>query len=125
MVPLPEMAWRIIEPRLANPKWIFPSFHKATRVGAKSDGHSKSTKDARRRMRKVTGIDNWTAHDLRRTCRTIMAREGVPPHIAEQVLGHAQSGIEGVYDQHTYIYENRQALEKVETAIQKLLVVCE
>ena len=54
-----------------------------------------------------------------------MAREGVPPHIAEQVLGHVQSGIEGVYDQHTYIQEKRQALEKVEAAIRKLLVVCE
>ncbi len=125
VVPLPEMAWRIIEPRLTNSKWIFPSFHNATRVCAKGDGHSKSTKDARRRLRKVTGIDNWTAHDLRRTCRTIMAREGVPPHIAEQVLGHVQSGIEGVYDQHTYIHEKRQALEKVEAAIRKLLVVCE
>jgi len=71
VVPLPEMAWRIIEPRLTNSKWIFPSFHDATRVGAKGDGHSKCTKDARRRLRKVTGIDNWTAHDLRRTCRTI------------------------------------------------------
>ena len=125
VVPLPEMAWSIIEPRLNKEEWIFPSFHNVTRVGAKGDGHSKSTKDARRRLRKMTEIENWTAHDLRRTCRTIMAREGVLPHIAEQVLGHVQSGIEGVYDQHSYIQEKRQALEKVESVIRNLLVVCE
>ena len=125
VVPLPEMAWRIIQPRLTNPKWIFPSRHNVTRIGAKGDGHSKSTKDARRRLSQMTGINNWTAHDLRRTCRTIMAREGVPPHIAEQVLGHVQSGIEGVYDQHSYIHEKRRALEKVEETIRKLLVICE
>ena len=96
-----------------------------TQVGARGDGHSKSTKDARRRLGKATGFDNWTAHDLRRTCRTIMAREGVPPHVAEQVLGHVQSGIEGVYDQHTYIHEKRQALAKVESVIRSLLAVSE
>jgi len=125
VVPLPGMAWNIIEPRLNNERWLFPSVHNVTRVGAKGDGHTKSTKDARRRLRKVTEIENWTAHDLRRTCRTIMAREGVLPHIAEQVLGHVQAGIEGVYDQHSYILEKRQALDKVEAAIQTLLVVCE
>ena len=125
VVPLPDLAWSIMEPRLANPRWVFPSVHNVTRVGARGDGHSKSTKDARRRLGKATGFDNWTAHDLRRTCRTIMAREGVPPHVAEQVLGHVQSGIEGVYDQHTYIHEKRQALAKVESVIRGLLAFSE
>ena len=43
------------------------------------------------------------------------------------LTGHAsvQSGIEGVYDQHTYIHEKRQALAKVESVIRSLLAVSE
>lgn len=50
-----------------------------------------------------------------------MAREGIPPHIAEQVLGHVQTGIEGIYDQHSYLNEKRRALEKVDFAVGKIL----
>lgn len=121
VLPLPPLAWEIIKPRLNNERWIFPSAYNTTRDGAKGDGHTKSTKDAVRRLRKATGIDNWTGHDLRRTCRTIMARTGVLPHIAEQVLGHAQGGIEAVYDQHSYVDEKRRALEKVNREIGRLL----
>jgi len=54
-----------------------------------------------------------------------MIPRSVPSHIAEHVLGDVQSSIEGVYDQHTYIHEKGQALEKDEATIRKLLVVCE
>ena len=118
---IPPLAWEIIKPRLDNEKWVFPSAYNTTREGAKSEGHTKSTKDARRRLRDSTGIKGWTAHDLRRTCRTIMAREGVLPHIAEQVLGHTQGGVESIYDQHTYLEEKRSALGKVENVICKIL----
>jgi hypothetical protein len=50
-----------------------------------------------------------------------MAREGILPHIAEQVLGHTQGGVESIYDQHTYLEEKRAALEKVENVICKVL----
>lgn len=68
------------------------------------------------RMRKL-GIEAFTLHDLRRTCRTGLARlkgaDGKPavlPHIAERVLNHAQEKIEGTYDQHDYLDEKRAAL---------------
>lgn len=121
VVPLPPAAWKIIAPRLENEKWVFPSVYNTTREGAKGDGHTKSTKDARRRLQEATGIEGWTAHDLRRTCRTIMSREGVLPHVAEQVLGHAQTGVEGIYDQHSYLKEKAQALEMVDRAICRII----
>ena len=46
-----------------------------------------------------------------------MAREGVLPNIAEQVLGHVQPGIEAIYDQYQYIEEKGEALKKVEAVI--------
>ena len=96
VLPIPPLAWGIIEPRLNNEQWIFPSAYNTTKKGALRDGHTKSTKDARRRLRQSTEVTEWTGHDLRRTCRTIMAREGVLPHIAEQILGHVQGGVEGI-----------------------------
>jgi integrase len=121
VLPLPTTAWAIIKPRLKNEKWVFPSKYNTTRKTARGDGHTKSTKETRRRLRVATGIEGWTGHDLRRTCRTIMSREGVSPHVAEQVLGHVQGGVEGIYDQHSYVDEKRKALEKVDIAISKIL----
>jgi integrase len=58
------------------------------------------------------GVKPFTLHDLRRTCRTGLARLEVPPHIAERVLNHAQDKIPGTYDVHSYLDEKRAALEK-------------
>lgn len=121
VLPLPSVAWTIIEPRLQNSKWIFPSAYNQTRTSSRGDGHTKSTKDARRRLREATGIEGWTAHDFRRTCRTIMSREKVEPYIAERVLGHIQGGVEGIYDRHAYIAEKAAALKKVDRAVCKIV----
>lgn len=61
---------------------------------------------------KKLGIEEFTLHDLRRTCRTGLGKLRVPPHVAEMVLNHAQSGIVGVYDTYTYLDERREALDK-------------
>jgi integrase len=58
------------------------------------------------------GIASFTAHDLRRTARTGLARLGVSVSIAERVLNHARERIEATYDVHDYIDEKRAALEK-------------
>jgi hypothetical protein len=54
---------------------------------------------------------DYNLHDTRRTCRTGMSRLRVPPHVSERVLGHAQLGIERVYDVHSYADEKRHALQ--------------
>lgn len=61
---------------------------------------------------KERGIESFTLHDLRRTCRTGLARIKVAPHIAERVLNHAQEKIPGTYDTHDYLDEKRDALDK-------------
>jgi integrase len=63
------------------------------------------------RMKKL-GIAEFTLHDLRRTCRTGLAKIGTVPHIAERVLNHAQEKIPGTYDTHDYLEEKRAALDK-------------
>jgi integrase len=69
---------------------------------------------------KALGIGHFTLHDLRRTCRTGLAKLKVPPHIAERVVNHAQDEMTEVYDLHTYIDEKREALEKWEAHLASL-----
>jgi len=61
---------------------------------------------------KAHGIAAFTLHDLRRTCRTGLARLKIEPHIAERVLGHAQERIAATYDTHAYLDEMRSALNQ-------------
>ncbi|WP_375690212.1 tyrosine-type recombinase/integrase [Pseudooceanicola sp. LIPI14-2-Ac024] len=67
----------------------------------------------RNRLRRMTGIADWSLHDLRRTAATNMARLGVAPHIIEAVINHksgAVSGIAAVYNRYGYDAEKAQAL---------------
>jgi integrase len=46
------------------------------------------------------GLEYFVIHDLRRTCRSLLAELQVPAHIAERCLNHKQKGVEGVYDRY-------------------------
>jgi len=120
-LPLPPLAWEIIEQRLNQKgEWIFPSKHNTTRPGYTGRGHVNTTKHARNTLTKITGVEGWTGHDLRRTLRTLLSRAGILPHIAERVIGHIQQGVEGIYDRYAYLEEKKQALLKIEKMIRKI-----
>ena len=61
------------------------------------------------------GLPQWTAHDLRRTVLTKMAELGIPPIVLGHVANHrttTKAGVTlGVYVQHAYAREKREALE--------------
>ena len=61
---------------------------------------------------KMVGIDPFTPHDLRRTCRTGLSRIGVRRFIARRVLNHKQAGVDGIYDQYQYLKQRRRALAR-------------
>ncbi|ORT50680.1 integrase [Vibrio sp. qd031] len=63
-------------------------------------------------------MPHFTVHDLRRTCRTLLAKQGTPGHVAERCLNHKLKGVEGIYDQYDYLEERRVALSKLATALQ-------
>ena len=66
---------------------------------------------------KMGDIAEFTVHDLRRTCRSLMASAGVPGHVAERCLNHKLKGVEGIYDRYDYFDERREGLWKVEELI--------
>jgi len=56
------------------------------------------------------GLEYFVIHDLRRTCRSLLAELKVPPHIAERCLNHKVKGVEGIYDRYDYCDERAKAL---------------
>ena len=73
-------------------------------------GYSK----AKARLDCLSGVSDWTLHDLRRTVVSGMARLGVAPHVADKILNHQSgtiSGVAAVYQRHEFLKERKQALE--------------
>lgn len=74
-----------------------------------------------REKERLPPMPPWRLHDLRRTARSLMSRGGVPPDIAERVLGHAMTGVRGVYDRHQYLKEKHAALTKLAATITSIV----
>ena len=80
-VPLSPIAVSLLQPCVAtSADWLF----QARAKNSPFNGWSKS-KNA---LDQLSGVSNWTLHDLRRTFSTNMARLGVPPHVTEAILNH-------------------------------------
>ncbi len=69
----------------------------------------------------VLGIDPFTPHDLRRTCRTFLSEIGILREVAEAVIGHKPPGIVGNYDLYQYEKEKQQAMEAWERKLKTSL----
>ena len=53
-----------------------------------------------------------TAHDLRRSARSGLARLGVLKDVAERCLNHAVDEIESTYNVHDYFTERAEAMQR-------------
>lgn len=71
-----------------------------------------------KQLRGDMDIEHWAIHDLRRTAKTKMSELGVLPHVSEKVLGHKLGGVLAVYDQHSYLREQQEALDLLAAHIQ-------
>ena len=111
-LPLPQIALDIIraQPRLASNPHVF-----AGRQGGPFSGFSvtKTAFDAKL----PADMEPWVIHDLRRSARSLMSRAGIRPDISERVLGHALTGVEGVYDRYAYRQEKADALQRLAALI--------
>ena len=89
-----------------TPSWYSPSGEE----GRSFSGFSR----CKRRLDALSGVGNWTLHDLRRTAATHMARLGVAPHVVERILNHTGGtlgGVAGIYNRFSYLPDMRSALE--------------
>jgi integrase len=111
---LPPMALNIINnrPRLGDNQYV---------LTGRGGSHLAGFSQGKRALDKVTGVTNWTLHDLRRTARSLMSRAGVRENVAEKVLGHVQRGVVGIYDRHAYHDEKGHALRALAGLIENIL----
>lgn len=105
VVPLSAPALALVE---TLPKWNGGDFMLSTTGGKRPvSGFSK----AKARLDRLSKVEDWTLHDLRRSAATHMARLGVQQEHIERVLGHEVPGVAGTYNRYSYLTEKRAALD--------------
>lgn len=75
-------------------------------------------------LRRRLGFDTdnrYTPHDLRRTCATRMADNGVEPFIVERVLNHKLEGVMAVYNHAEYKIERIDAAIAMERIVMEII----
>lgn len=73
------------------------------------------------RIDKLSKVEGWVIHDLRRTARTHFSALPVPDMIRELVIAHAQPGLHQVYDQYSHREEKRECLRLWEQRLRGIL----
>jgi integrase len=113
--PLPALAVRILKgmPRVEGSPFVFPGrSDKAMHVGSKVQD----------RIKKLSGVEDFTFHDARRTFRTGLDKLKVPPHVKLECLGHARQGVGDIhYSHYDYLDEQREAFEAWAAHVEKLV----
>ena len=108
-VPLNAIALDVLRALPRTGECVFPG-RKAERP-LSDGGLDKALRTARAKI--MPDVERFTPHDLRRTARTGLAALGVPPFIADRIIGHAPKTVsDRHYDVHGYEMEKRAALEK-------------
>lgn len=87
-----------------------------------NDGYIKKSKKELANVLGDAGIEHFVIHDLRRSCRSLLAENKVLPHIAEKCLNHKLKGVEGIYDHYDYFEERKEALEQLSTQLTKIAI---
>lgn len=103
-----------IRERTGGSVWVFAS-------PRKKGSHIKAVTRAAGRIAEAAGIEDFTAHDLRRTAASHMTSMGIPRLVVSKILNHAESGITAVYDRHSYDEEKREALVKWSDRVEEIV----
>lgn len=118
VVPLSDLAIQLIEEALEkageNVVWLFPCGEGPLSPVVVARAILRANETSEKRPLGRFGITSWSAHDLRRTVLTGMARLGVAPIVLGHVANHRSTTRAGVtlavYAQYTYDKEKREAL---------------
>jgi integrase len=130
-IPLPDIVieWlKELQVRACGTAYVFPSRRTSKRpyMGAdtlnraitKLFGHEAGKKKQPPNL--MGDMEHFTVHDLRRTCRSLLAEQGTLGHVAERCLNHKLKGVEGIYNRYDYFDERKEALSKLAIKIYNL-----
>lgn len=131
-IPLPDLCvgwFKELQMRACGSDYVFPNRResKVPHMGKDTLNRAISKLFGREPGRKIQPPNKmgdtkyFAVHDLRRTCRSLLAEAQVPSHVAERCLNHKLKGVEGIYDRYDYLTERKEALEKIAILIKKII----
>ncbi len=124
MVPLTDAALEVLNalPRFQSGEFLFSHSHgqRPLRPNLFSDPKERLDALMIEELRKLAierhkdpnrvALPGFVNHDIRRSVRTHLSALRIGEEVREAVLAHVRPGIKGVYDQHQYLDEKREAL---------------
>jgi integrase len=116
-VPLSELALDILSQMKTistDSEWVFPS-------PVKRCGHIKNVQKTALRIREYSGVEDFKAHDLRRTAASLMTGMGISRLTVSKILNHVEQGITRIYDRYSYDREKRITLSKWSRRLEQIL----
>jgi integrase len=66
----------------------------------------------KRQIDRLSGVEDWRIHDIRRTASTNLTKLGIDRFIVQKILNHSEKGATKIYDRYSYMDEKREALQK-------------
>ncbi|MDP5210466.1 site-specific integrase [Microbulbifer sp. 2205BS26-8] len=132
VIPLPAQAitWlNELQVRACGSEYVFPNRRSSKKPHMGSDTLNRAIsklfgREAGKKKQppNVMGdLGHFTVHDFRRTCRSLLASNGIPGHVAERCLNHKLKGVEGIYDRHDYFEERKEALAKIANILSPII----
>ena len=126
-VPLVGRAEVIVRRRwaIAGDGYLFPSRGRSGYVEQKVIGHAvwyhmPYSGVRPEQVRARLNVLHWAPHDLRRSCRTLLAKMGCPDEVGEILIGHLPPAMVGTYNLHTYDRERREWLFRLNAKLETL-----
>lgn len=131
-IPLPDMVVSLLKElqiRACGSKYLLPNRRASkkphmgddtlNRAITKLFGHEAGKKKQPPNL--MGDMDHFSVHDLRRTFRSLLAKQGVLGHVAERCLNHKLKGVEGIYNRHDYFDERKEALENLSALLAPII----
>jgi len=106
IIPLPNQAQRLVD-QLIEKEGNF-----LIKSGRNGDHPVNGFSKAKLQMDRLSGVENWKFHDLRRTVATNLTKLGIDRLILQKIINHSERGVTQIYDRYSYMDEKREALQK-------------
>jgi integrase len=106
IIPLPNQAQRLVD-QLIEKEGNF-----LIKSGRNGDRPVNGFSKAKLQMNRLSGVQNWKFHDLRRTVATNLTKLGIDRLILQKIINHSERGVTQIYDRYSYMDEKREALQK-------------
>lgn len=125
-IPLPALALKYLKELYIHAngsEYLFPNrrAHKAKQRFAHMSPDTINTALKKLFIQEKMPVEHFAIHDLRRSCRSLLASLKVPDHVAERCMNHKIKGVMGTYNRYDYLDERREAFNRLSLALEVAL----